>query len=150
LEFTALSFEQEEPMSDLRANWSSHLLDPIRRLWQHDRVLAELDACTAHDLERMAQDVGVDSGTLRALAARGSYAADLLSTRIARLGLDPQRMAHREPGTARDLERVCAFCEHKRHCAADLRAGLAGVPAHCPNATTLNALVQEEHGGTVH
>ena len=137
-------------MRDLRASWSSHLLDPIRHLWQHDRALAELDACTAHDLERMAQDVGVDGATLRALAARGVDAADLLCTRIASFGLNPRQMAHREPGISRDLERVCAFCEQKRRCAADLAAGLGGVPAYCPNATTLNALLMKEHVGTVH
>jgi hypothetical protein len=150
LELAEFLSEQEEPMRDQRAGWSRRLLDPIRDYWQGDRDLAELATCTAEDVQRMARDVGVDGTTLRALAARGPHAADLLSTRLAALQLDPQRIADRDPGTLRDLERVCAFCHEKRHCATDLGAGVHTVSGYCPNAPTLNALLAEVQVGTVH
>ncbi len=137
-------------MRDPRLGWASHLLDPIRRYWQSERERAELAQCAPEDLERMAQDVGVDGVTLRALAARGPDAAHLLAVRMATLRLDPQQVAYREPATNCDLQRVCAFCREKRRCAADLDAGRGGAPTYCPNAATLLALLMEHHSGTVH
>jgi len=136
-------------MRDPRAGWSNRLFDPILRRWQNDRALMELETCAVQDVERMAHDVGVDDATLRGLAARGPHAADLLPVRLASLGLDPHRIAYREPGMSRDLERVCALCNEKRRCAGDLRAGCGGVPAYCPNANSLNALLMEAGEGTV-
>ena len=47
----------------------------------------------------------------------------------------------------RDLERVCALCEHKRQCAHELSAGKAAedYPEFCPNADTLSALIKKPH-----
>jgi len=135
-------------MRDPYDRWSNRLLDPILRRWQADRALMELETCAVQEVERMAHDVGVDGVTLRALAAFGPHAADLLPARLASLGLDPEEIAHSEPATSRDLERVCTLCDEKHRCAGDLAAG-AGVPTYCPNAETLRALLME-HAGTVH
>jgi hypothetical protein len=135
-------------MRDTRTGWSSRLLEPILRRFQADRASMELETLAVQELDRLAQDVGVDRATLRALAARGPHAADLLPARLASLGLDPERIAYRDPGVSRDLERVCAFCDYKHRCAADL--GASGVPAYCPNADTLRVLLVETGEGTVH
>ena len=75
----------------------------------------------------MAQDVGMDALTLRALAARGPDAADLLPGRLAGLGLDADQIGYHEPGVLRDLERVCSFCGQKQRCARDLGGGATGL-----------------------
>ena len=135
-------------MRDPRDGWSARLLDPLLRHWQTDRALHEIETCALQEVERMAQDVGMDALTLRALAARGPHAADLLPVRLADLGLDPDQIGHREPGVLRDLEEFCAFCNQKHRCARDV--GVGGVPAYCPNADTLTALLAERDAGRVH
>lgn len=135
-------------MRDPHNGWSTRLLDPLLRHWQTERALLEVESCATHDVERMAQDIGVDALTLRALAARGPHAADLLPERLAGLGLDANRIGHREPAVLRDLERVCAFCTHKGRCARDIGSG--EVPEYCPNADTLVALLAERDADWVH
>lgn len=135
-------------MRDPRDGWSARWFEPLLRHWQTDRAVSELESCAVQEVERMAQDVGMDALTLRALAARGCHAADLLPVRLADLGLDPDQISYHGPGVLRDLERVCAFCDQKERCARDLGAGR--VPAYCPNADTLRALLAERDPDRVH
>jgi hypothetical protein len=58
------------------------------------------------------------------------------------LGLDPNEVAHTEPQTLHDMQRLCSMCSSHGRCARDLSRNPAD-PAwkdYCPNAGTLDAL----------
>jgi hypothetical protein len=118
--------------------------------WLRDRgtsrdQLAELERLEGPELERMAQETGLTSVELRALAAHGPHAADLLPLRMAAAGLDPVAFEETDPATFRDLQRLCATCRSKGECAHDLAWPLTAeaLPDYCPNRDTLRALGAE-------
>ncbi len=90
----------------------------------------------------MAKDMRMPGSELRAVARKGSKAADLLVHRMADLDLDPKEVARLEPATFRDLQRVCILCKAHRRCAWNFARG-ASPPVwdrYCPNTGTLAAL----------
>jgi hypothetical protein len=119
-----------ESVIDLFANWL-----------KHRREIAAC-SCDAGEYARIARDLGVSPSELDELVRRGPHAADELPKIMAALKLDAQKIARVEPLVMRDMERVCALCEHKRRCDRELAAGTA--PQHyedyCGNATALASL----------
>ncbi len=118
-----------------------------RRLYRDAR--ARLDACDGEEIARLAHDIGLPPGELRRMAAMGPDAARFLSTRIAALNLDTEAIAEGEPGTMRDLQRLCSNCVSKRRCQRDL-ADDPDDPVwrqYCPNAGTLGLLQREAAAG---
>jgi hypothetical protein len=110
------------------------------------RTLAELGACPPSELDRIAQDVGLSVGELRAIAAAHPGPTELLPLRLQLLGVDPEFVRGALTGTYRDLERTCAVCEAWRRCARDLAEGdiQAGMESYCLNAASIDALTIDE------
>lgn len=112
--------------------------------WRKRRVFERF----AHDdpsaVERLARDLNLDKASLLAVVAQGDAASDLLKRWLHALGLDPGRIAKRDPAVARDLARCCALCSSKRRCARHLaHANRAAWESYCPNKPTLDALVAD-------
>lgn len=112
------------------------------RNWRASRAaVTNLAHFSQGDLTRIASDIGVSVLEMRALAATGPHAADLLPRRLKSLGLDPDETARAQPAILRDLERLCSFCQSKRRCEHDLDQIEASWPSYCPNASALRDLV---------
>ena len=60
--------------------------------------------------------------------------------------VDPQALVKSDPAIMRDRQRICIFCSQKRRCQHELAERTAGenFREFCPNAYTLDALVQTE------
>ena len=114
--------------------------------WCRARIKGGLESdfgcCDEFEIERMARDIRMSAGELRAMARKGPKAANLLQRRMVALDLDPKEVAWLEPAAARDLQRVCTMCKSHRRCAWDFarRAPLATWKNYCPNTSTLEAL----------
>jgi hypothetical protein len=102
--------------------------------------------CTPDEVSRIANDMGMSAGQLRELVQKGPHAADQVQKMLIALKVDPKHVADTEPLVMRDLQRLCIFCDDKKHCAQELAAGTAAAHFHefCPNAQTLDALVRQE------
>lgn len=93
----------------------------------------------------MARDIGLSAPELaRAVAGSNGSTAELTQL-LKQLSLDPREVSAQEPGTMRDLSRLCAGCADKRRCNHDLKAGVAAETYrdYCPNGYTIDALVEE-------
>ena len=121
-------------LAGLRGRW--------QRMLRNRRSMAELAACPASELKRMAQDVGLNHADLRSLSCSHPGPSELMPSRLQQLGLDPAYVKFARTATYRDLERVCATCRAWRRCARDLANGdaQAGMRGYCPNAPTIDAL----------
>jgi hypothetical protein len=108
----------------------------------------ELSSLDPKELERVAAELGMSSGTLEDLVARGPDAAVHLFERLAALGLSQTEVERAAQGVLRDLQRTCACCDEKGRCEKDLRNDPAGAvwKNYCPNAATLDALVRLKDG----
>ena len=105
----------------------------------------ELGQCSPDEVTRIAADMGVPAGELRALAAKGPDAAKLLEQLLISLDVDPGRLANRNPAVMRDLQRLCVVCGQKDRCQHELKEGTAAehYREFCPNAFTLDALFKQ-------
>ena len=76
------------------------------------------------------------------LVRQGPHAADELPKLLKALGIDEAALARTEPLVLRDMERICALCNHKRQCNHDLAAGTSAEHYHqyCLNASTIDDL----------
>jgi hypothetical protein len=110
-----------------------------RAFWGKKAALDELFGCDGPELTRVAQDLGISSADLRALAAQDKTAADLLYRRLESLRLDPASI---DPAVMRDLQRCCSTCDNKQLCAHELEDGPKGArwPTYCPNEDTIAAI----------
>lgn len=109
-------------------------------------VSNELGQCSPEDVMRIATDLGVPAGELRALAAQGPGAADLLEKMLIELSVDPAVLAKTNPAVMRDLQRLCVVCSQKQRCQHELAEGTAAehFREFCPNAFTLDALFRQK------
>jgi hypothetical protein len=116
------------------------------RNWMGNRAgVAELENYSPQELQRMAQEVGVNPQELRVLAGKWPESADLLSRRMAALDLDAGQIARSQPCVSNDLRKLCSLCVSKGRCEHDL-AGDPNNPVwreYCPNTTTLTALTTQ-------
>jgi len=96
------------------------------------------------DLRCLAQDVGVSADQLVRLASRRAKGADELPLLMKALGLSPEKTARTRPDVMRDMSVVCSGCKVASHCRRAIESGWAPVvQRYCPNAVTLQALLDE-------
>jgi hypothetical protein len=81
---------------------------------------------------------------LEELVRRGPRAADELPKMLRALGINEESLERAQPLVLRDMERVCAMCNHKRKCDRELAAGTAAqhYEEYCLNAPTIDQLGQ--------
>jgi hypothetical protein len=124
------------------------LLSRVRDWWRRHNELSGLDP---KELQKVAGELGMSTGTLEDLVARGPDAAAQLYERLDALGLSETDVERAAQGVLRDLQRMCACCDEKGRCEKDLRTDPdgAGWKDYCPNAVTLDALVRLKERRTV-
>jgi Family of unknown function (DUF6455) len=106
----------------------------------------DLANCGPDEVANIARDLRLSPSELAVLARNGPKAADLLRDMLDVLGLDKKALENDEPLVMRDLERLCTLCHEKRQCRFDLASGVSAdnYRDYCPNAFTLDALLQEK------
>ena len=103
------------------------------------------EACTSDEIARLAHDVGLPETDLRRMATLGPDAARQVLDRMTELHLSAETIASSEPGTMRDLQRLCSNCVSKKRCRRDLAQNPTDPVwrQYCPNAGTLGLLKGE-------
>ena len=111
------------------------------RRWASRSSCSGLEDCAPGDIDRIARDLGLTLGDLRALERTDEPL--LLPQMLAELHIEATGLARSEPAVLRDLHRVCSLCDCKRRCKMELAEGDAAATyeAFCPNALTLKALI---------
>jgi hypothetical protein len=124
----------------------------VNKYRQKIGVQDEFGFCSPDQVMQIAKDLGVPVGELRALAAKGPGAADLLEKLLISLCVDPAALAKANPAVMRDLQRLCVACSQKERCQHELKAGTAAEHFHefCPNAFTLDALFAQKAPSSTH
>jgi hypothetical protein len=109
---------------------------------KHRRELNEMRRLDRADFDRIASDLRVSPDDLEQLVRNGPHAADELPKLLKTLGIDEATLADTQPFLLRDMERVCAMCEHKRRCDRDLADGASAerYKDYCANAPTIERL----------
>jgi transcriptional regulator with XRE-family HTH domain len=120
------------------------LIDSFADWLKHRRELNELRQMDRAEFDRIADDLRVTPADLDELVRQGPHAADKLPKMLKALGIDEAALARTQPLVLRDMERVCAMCNHKRECDRDLNAGTAAehYEGYCLNAPTIDRLGQ--------
>jgi hypothetical protein len=123
------------------------LVEMFGQWLKHRREIAEMCQCDTGEFAHIAQDLGISSGDLEAFVRRGPHAADELPRLLKALGIEEKELARTQPLVLRDMEHVCATCEHKRQCDHDLAAGSSAqhYEEYCANAPTIDALGRKVH-----
>ena len=118
------------------------VVDTFGEWLKHRRGLREMREMDAANLGQIASELRMTSADLEALVRQGPHAADELPKMLTALGIDQDALARTEPLVLRDMERVCAMCNHKRQCDRDLAAGTAAAhyEEYCANAPTIDGL----------
>lgn len=114
---------------------------------KHRKETSEMRELDTGEFARIAHDLGVTPDDLDTLVRRGPHAIEELPKLLTALGIDENAIARTLPQVRRDMERVCASCQHKRQCNHDIAAGTAGqhYEEYCGNAATINSLGQKAH-----
>ena len=109
---------------------------------RHRRELNEMRKLDRADFDRIACDLRISPDDLEQLVRNGPHAADELPKLLKTLGIDEATLADTQPFLLRDMERVCALCEHKRQCDGDLADGTSAehYKDYCANAPTIERL----------
>ena len=131
------------PTADHEDGFISQLVQRWHAWKERSDGLARLERCGSSEVTRIAQDLALSPGELRALARSGTGAANLLYRRMDDLGLDRTLVEHSETSVLRDMQRACSLCTSKERCRHDFACGAAATAWHpyCPNDDTLAALV---------
>lgn len=118
------------------------LIESFANWLKHRRELSELRQLDRSDFERIANDLRIAPDDLEDLVRHGHHAADELPKMLEQLGISAERLGRAQPLLLRDMERVCALCNHKAQCDRDLADGTAAENYHgyCGNAATLESL----------
>lgn len=113
--------------------------------FRHLTGRSSLGECDPREVARIASDLGVTAGELRGLAEAKPGSADLLKQMLRELGIDHTVLSETDPLVMRDLQRLCVSCRNKNRCRNELDSLDASDHYHefCPNAVTLDALLQE-------
>ena len=106
---------------------------------RHRRELHEMRRLDRTEFDRIARDLRISPDDLDELVRHGAHGADELPQLLKVLGIDEGDLASTQPLLLRDMERVCALCQHKRQCDHDLAAGTSAehYKDYCANATTI-------------
>ena len=77
------------------------------------------------------------------MSARNPDSTAPMDKLLTALGVDRTQRPFNEPALIRDLERLCAVCDHTQRCAHELAAGAAAVHyrAYCPTAYTVDYMI---------
>lgn len=118
------------------------LIESFANWLKHRRELNELRQLDRSDFDRIANDLRIAPDDLEALVRHGHHAADELPKILEQLGISEERLDRAQPLLLRDMERVCALCNHKAQCDRELASGTAAenYPGYCGNASTLESL----------
>ena len=118
------------------------LIDIFGNWLKHRAELKALCQCDSVELGHIARELGVSPDDLDVLVRQGPHAADELPKLLNTLGIDQKAIARTQPLVLRDMQRVCATCQHKRQCDHDLAAGTAAqrYEEYCLNAPTIDSL----------
>jgi hypothetical protein len=123
--------------------------------WMQKRKLyracrESIEACNSEEVARIAHDIGLPPNDLRRIASLGPDAAKLLLDRMRALRLNAKAIEDSEPGTMRDLQRLCSSCTKKKRCRRDLMqdSGDRGWCEYCPSTGTLAMLQSEAVGAS--
>jgi uncharacterized protein YjiS (DUF1127 family) len=121
------------------------LANTFARWLQRRRDMNELRRMDRSDFDRIAEDLRISPHDLDELVRHGAHAADELPKMLQALGIDEQALARGQPMVLRDMERVCALCDHKTQCDHDLSAGTAAehYENYCLNAPTIDRLERQ-------
>jgi hypothetical protein len=122
------------------------LLSTFSDWLKHRRELSEIRQMDRTDFDRIAADLQVSPDDLDELVRQGPHAADEMPKLLKVLGIDEADLASAYPLVLRDMERVCALCQHKAQCDRDLAAGTAAehYKGYCLNAPTIDRLSRPE------
>jgi hypothetical protein len=114
---------------------------------KHRQEIREMREFDTGEFARIAQELGVTPDDLDTLVRRGPNAIEELPKLLTALGIDEKAIARTLPLVLRDMERVCASCQHKRQCDHDIAAGTSRqrYDEYCDNAATINSLGQKAH-----
>jgi transcriptional regulator with XRE-family HTH domain len=109
---------------------------------RHRRELNEMRQLDRVEFDHIAYDLRVSPDDLEELVRHGPHAADELPKLLKALGIDEATLASTQTFLLRDMERVCALCEHKRQCDRDLAEGTSAehYEDYCANAPTIERL----------
>lgn len=117
------------------------VLDTFGKWLKQRRELNELIEYAAEfgELEPIAHDLNVTPADLERLVRQGPSE---LPEMLRALDIDEADLWRAQPALLRDMERVCAFCTHKRQCHHELAAGTAATNyvEYCANADTIDML----------
>ena len=118
------------------------MIEQIKQWWRNWRDADALQRYGKHEVERMAHDLCMTGSEFREIAQHGPDSADLLERRMKVLDLDSNEVAAAEPGTFRDLQRLCTFCASHKKCMKDLSRdpNAKSWEDYCPNAAMLKEL----------
>lgn len=132
----SLDFRKTQPPVKAALEW----WNSVRERWQS---MAEIDALSGDEVERLANEVGLAADDLRKVVREPDGVPVLLGRRLTALHLDAAEIRKLAPLLMRDLERTCATCGDKKQCRKDFEAGenIANWERYCPNAGTLRTLV---------
>ncbi|WP_369719996.1 hypothetical protein AB8Z38_22575 [Bradyrhizobium sp. LLZ17] len=120
------------------------LIESFAGWLKHRRELNEMRQLDRTEFDRIANDLRVSPDDLEELVRHGHHAADELPKMLKQLGIGEEHLGRVQPLLLRDMERVCALCQHKAQCDRDLADGTAAENYHgyCGNAATLESLDQ--------
>ena len=131
------------PTADHQDGFISHLVQRWQAWRERRDSLAALDSCGRGEVARIAHDLSLSPGELRALANKGPDSAALLYRRMDELGLDRDSVERGEPRAIWDMQKACSLCSSKGRCRHDFARGAAAAAWHpyCPNDDMLSGLV---------
>ena len=115
----------------------------LRNLLNKTQQERELSALAVEDVTRIAHDLGLSESELHVAVEKGERPTVALHRLLDLLHLDRREIERREPEAYRDLVRVCMQCAHNAECRRGFERPdpLKAWPEHCPNASTLRALL---------
>jgi hypothetical protein len=123
------------------------LINTFDNWLKHRQEISEIREFDTAEFARIARELGVTPNDLDTLVRRGPHASEELPKLLTALGIDEKTIARTMPLVLRDLERVCASCQHKRRCDHDIAAGTSEqhYEEYCDNAVTIKSLGQKAY-----
>jgi len=135
--------QAQYPTLDTVRNAVSRWVNSYR---ERTNQFARFGQCSPDDVDAIAKDLALSTADLRALSRKSPDSAANLQRMLAALHVDPAALAQHNPLVLRDLQRLCVMCADKQRCEHEFDTGTAAEHFHeyCPNAYTLDALVQQD------
>ena len=118
----------------------------LRSWWADRQAENEYHALRNSERADIARDLRLSESTLGRILEQGASRPLQLPRMLDALHVDLAEVRRGHPGVMRDLEATCAGCSEHAQCGRDLDRHIAagGYQAYCPNAVTIDALIQEQ------